>query len=129
MLHMIMHAILHPTYLTPSVRCFRQPKSKSNSNSNSTGHAKALPATTRRSGTWYAPLRPLHHSTCHMVRTFRFLHYHPLFIATMEQRRKDWEESYGRQLREGGPEPRAEGAPKTRAEGAPPSTRGISLLA
>ena len=66
---------------------------------------------------------PLHHSTCHMVHTVR----HPLFIATTEQRRKDWEER--RRLREGGPEPHDEDAPKTRAEGAPPGERGISVLA
>ena len=52
---------------------------------------------------------------------------HPLFIATMGQRRKDWEER--RRLRKDESEPRAEGAPKTRAEGAPPSERGISVVA
>ena len=59
---------------------------------------------------------PLHHGTCYMVP---FLHRQPLFTATMEQRKKDWEE------RRPSPEPQAEGAPKTRAVGAPPSERGI----
>ena len=65
---------------------------------------------------------PLQHSMSHVVRTVCFLRCHPLFIATMEQREKDWGEGYRRQLREGGPEPRAEGAPKT------PSARGTSVL-
>ena len=57
---------------------------------------------------------PLHHGTCYMVP---FLHRQPLFTATMEQRKKDWE---GRRR---SPEPRAEGAPKT------PSERGIPVVA
>ena len=57
---------------------------------------------------------PLHHGTCYMVP---FLHRQPLFTATMEQRKKDWE---GRRR---SPEPRAQGAPKT------PSERGIPVVA
>ena len=57
---------------------------------------------------------PLHHGTCYMVP---FLHRQPLFTATMEHRKKDWE---GRRR---SPEPRAEGAPKT------PSERGIPVVA
>ena len=72
-----------------------------------------------------------------MVRTVPFLHCHPLPIATMEHRGKDWMECYNCRLPKGEPEPRAKRSPKTPTEGAlktwaggvPPSARGISLLA
>ena len=70
----------------------------------------------------------VHHCTMARVTWFRSFTV-PLFTATMELRRKQWEERFGRQLPEGGPEPRAEGAPKARAAGAPPSEQGISVPA
>ena len=71
---------------------------------------------TERSMHRYAPL---HHGTSYMAP---FVHRQPLFTATTEPRKKDWEE------RPLSPEPRAEGAPKTQAVGAPPSERGFPVV-